>query len=118
MDFKQTLSSLFKKHGQEILLDTFFEKHSFKAFLQIMRYKNKIYIDLPQGEIGRRDNGCFLYIGPPEYDFTEKINLTKINFGGSVYRVKRAQKVYFGDEPLYIWAVLYRTIKDGAYENA
>lgn len=118
MNFLILMHRFFEKHGQEMILDTFTEQHEIRAFIQVMRYKNKIYIDLPQGEIGRRDNGCFLYIGPPEHDFTDKIDATKIFFAGQKYRVRRAQRIYFGNRPLYIWAVLYRTIRDGEYENA
>lgn len=118
MDFHRLMHRFFLKHGQEMTLDTFTEQTKIRAFIQVMRYKNKIYIDLPQGEIGRRDNGCFLYIGPPEYDFTDKVTTTKLYFAGQKYRVRRAQRIYFGNRPLYIWAVLYRTIKDGEYEVA
>ena len=111
------LEKLFLKHGQEVVVDTYFNTQSVHAFIQLMRYKNKIYIDLPQGEIGRRDNGCYLYVGPPECDFTADAALTKIIFNKQVFRVKRAEVVYFGNKPLYIWAVLYRTIKDGEYEK-
>ena len=115
MNMEKKLAQLFEKCGQEILLDTFSEKFTYRAFVQMMRYKNKMYIDLPQGEVGRRDNGCYLYIGPPEYDFTRIPTITKVTFGGFLYRVKRAEMIYLKGRPLYVWAVLYRVIKDGEY---
>lgn len=118
MDMERRLSLLFSKCGQDIVLDTFWEQKPIRAFVQMMRYKNKMYIDLPLGEMGRRDNGCYLYIGPPEHDFTKTPKLTEITFGGHRYHVKRAEMIYLLGKPFYVWAVLYRAIEGGEYENA
>lgn len=117
MDSTKKIAELFSKHGQEIELQWPFESYYYKAFVQLMRYKNKMYIDLPMGEMGRRDNGCYLYIGPPEYDFSQNWETVKIYFEGRKHRVKRAQMIYCGGKPFYVWAVLYRTVKDGEYEG-
>ncbi|MBQ8550785.1 MAG: hypothetical protein IKL44_03295 [Clostridia bacterium] len=80
-----------------------------------MRYKNKIYVDLPRGPAGTRDNGSYLYIGKPQYDFSETWNASKVYIDGRVFWVKRAELIRFGGRPLYVWAVLYPAIEGGKY---
>jgi hypothetical protein len=83
--------------------------------VQIMRYKNKIYVDLPRGPAGMRDNASYLYIGKPQYDFSETFNTAKVYIENRVFWVKRAQLIRFGGQPLYVWAVLYPAMEDGKY---
>ncbi len=118
MNITKTVSKLLEKRGQDVKVVLRYDEYNIKAFIQLMRYKNKMYIDLPMGEIGRRDNGCYLYIGPPEPDFTECWTTTDVYFNGYTYGVKRAQMIYCDGKPFYIWAVLYRIVKDGEYERA
>ncbi len=118
MDSTKMILKLFEKRAQDIKVTIRQETYNIKAFIQLMRYKNKMYIDLPMGEIGRRDNGCYLYIGPAEPNFSSDWNTTKVFFEGYAHRVKRAQMIYCDGKPFYIWAVLYRIVKDGEYEGA
>ena len=82
---------------------------SVKAIIQPMRYKNKMYLDMDRNELGFRDNECFLYIGPPWPDFCHLWN-------GVVIK-SRADKISFGGETVYIWAVLKPRIKDDLYDT-
>lgn len=117
MNATEKINELFSKHGQSITVVNSLKEYNIKAFVQVMRYKNKMYIDLPMGGLGRKDNGCYLYVGPPECDFTENAVTAKIFFEGYKHRVKRAEMIYCDGKPFYVWAVLYRTIKDGDYED-
>lgn len=117
MNIEKSINRLFKTCGQDVVIRKSFIDYHDKAFIQLMRYKNKIYVDLPAGEVGIRDNGTYLYIGKPKYDFTESWGGIHIFCDGYRYLVKRAQMIYLGTKPVCVWAVLYRTVKDGEYER-
>lgn len=118
MKIENRIDRLFQKYGQEVRVNLRHVRYNIKAFVQHMRYKNKMYIDLPLGAVGERDNGCYLYVGPPECDFSDEWGGVELFVGGYRYLVKRAQMIYLGEKPIYVWAVLYRTIKEGNYERS
>lgn len=79
----------------------------FKAFLQPLRYKNKMYMEGTYTPIGRDMNGLYLYIGPDDHD------LSRIEKHGRVidgenrqYIIQRVEKVFCGDKIFYFWAIL------------
>lgn len=113
----EAVNRLFDKYGQDVVIEINAERYEDTAFVQLMRYKNKIYLDLPVGEIGTRENGSYLYIGKPCYDLSKQTDNVKIYSEGFLHYVKRAQTIYCAGKPLYTWAVLYRTVKDGEYEK-
>ena len=117
MNIEKSVKKLFETCGQDVTVQIEYKQYNDKAFVQLMRYKNKIYIDLPLGETGIRDNGSYLYIGKPEYDFSDSWGTVRIYCDGYKYMVKRAQMIYLGSKPVCLWAVLYRTVRDGKYER-
>lgn len=80
-----------------------------KAFIQPLRYKNKMYLDGIYTEIGFNSQGHYLYIGPPKPDLTILSDSGYISADGTDYRIDRAERVYIGEEVFYIWAII-RTI--------
>lgn len=114
MDLKKKIDSLLEKHGRKI--EIFFDETPIDTFalIQPLRYKNKMYLELERSEIGIKDNTCFLYIGPAEYDLRDS-NVTIRCEDGS-FSVSRADMIYFGNTPSYVWAVLNKRIKDGYYD--
>ncbi len=86
----------------------------FKALIQPLRYKNKMYLDGIYTEIGFNSQGHYLYIGPPEIDLTAADDSQFLKSDGVSYQIDRAEKVYSGEEPFYIWAVI-RTIVEEKY---
>ncbi len=80
----------------------------FNGFIQPLRYKNKMYLYGVNTEIGYNAQGYYLYIGPPEYDLTQNEDAIIID-GDIKYQIDRAEKIKFGDEVLYVWAVV-RTV--------
>ncbi len=117
MNIEKSVNKLFDTCGQDVTLQISIYEYHAKAFVQIMRYKNKMYVDLPMGEPGILDDGCYLYIGKPEYDFSNDWGTVRVFFGGYKHKVKRAHMLYVGNKPVCVWAVLYRTIRDGKYET-
>jgi len=82
------------------------ESGSFGAFLQPLRYKNKMYLGGVNTRIGFNREGHYLYLGPPEHDLTEAPHGAWIACGDERYTIDRAEKVFFGDEPSHIWAIV------------
>ncbi|MBR6693883.1 MAG: hypothetical protein IKL62_02930 [Clostridia bacterium] len=117
MDYKKGIDRLLERYGRDATIENLGKRYSDKAIIQLMRYKNKIYVDLPIGPSGMRDNATYLYIGKPEHDFSTSWRNVRIFADGLHFLVKRAQMIYCGQEPLYLWAVLYPAIRDGAYEG-
>ncbi len=76
------------------------------GFLQPLRYKNKMYLDNDYLPGGYAESGHFLYLGPPDIRLDRMTPGTQIAAGTESYTVKRAECVYWGGKPLYVWAVL------------
>ncbi|MBQ8502684.1 MAG: hypothetical protein IJ491_00200 [Clostridia bacterium] len=79
----------------------------FKAFLQPLRYKNKIYLSGVPTEIGYDSLRKYLLIAPPEakLDLIDG-NTYILQFDGANFSVDHCEKVYYKEKPLYFWAVV------------
>ncbi len=87
------------------------EKSAFKALIQPLRYKNKMYLDGIYTEIGFNSQGHYLYLGPPEPDLCTLAAGEHLRADGVNYQIDRAEKVYQNDKVFYIWAII-RTITE------
>ena len=85
---------------------------SHRAVISPLRYKNKMYLDGVYTDVGFNSEGHYLCICPPACDLTALGDGEYLRCSGTDYRIDRAEKVYFGDEPLYIWAVIRVIVKD------
>lgn len=101
-------SKLINRWGREVCLNFSQTKKSkpFKAFLQPLRYKNKMYLQGNFTDIGLSAQGYYLYIGPPEFDLKEAEDDGFLSAGGEKYQIDRAEKIYRGSDVWYVWAVL------------
>lgn len=92
--------------------ETQWNSAEFKCFIQPLRYKNKMYLDGVNTAIGFNSEGHYLYIGPPEHDLTEEFSdFTWLNCGDDKYKIDRAEKVYYGSEVFYIWAIIRKIVE-------
>lgn len=106
---KEELSMLMERYGRSVSLSTEDGWHSpqFTAFIQPLRYKNKMYLEGVHTAIGIHNPGYYLYIGPASHDITRLGEDARLNaFGGERYQIDRAERVTIGEEALYIWAIL------------
>ena len=76
------------------------------AIISPLRYKNKMYLDGVNTEIGFNSQGHYLYLGPPSPDLTLASEGDYLAAGGEKYRIDRAERVYHGSEIFYIWAII------------
>ncbi len=108
-----TVKPIMKKYGQSAVItdSTTGKKISFKAFVQALRYKNKLYLRGTFTELGRNQQDYYLYIGPPDIDLTVVDADTKtLTVSGTQYIVDRVEEHYIGDELIYIWGILHPTV--------
>ena len=102
-DIAEQIKSLMKEAGQQVEIVSGGVTKSIYAFLQPLRYKNKMYIELQPSEVGRVDDGCYLYLGPADTDFlADDIMYAH----GRRFVVQRVEKVYLFSKPLYSWATV------------
>ncbi len=108
------LDTIFKRFGREISLKSDDGRSSeiFHGFIQPLRYKNKMYLDGVYTVIGFDNQGKYLYIGPPKHDLTAFDTSSGYILCDEVkYTVDRAEKVYCGEYPLYIWAIIREIVE-------
>ncbi len=106
-----TLSGLFK-YGVTCYLTVPNEWNSehFKAYIQPIRYKTKLYLEGEHTEIGVNKNDVYLYLGPANHDLTRlSENARVVDKSGNLYKIDKSERIFFGDECIYIWAVIRKT---------
>lgn len=106
-----TLNSMFEKYGQEVTLKTEdgWSSPIFGAFIQPLRYKNKMYLNGVNTVIGFNSQGHYLYIGPPDHD--PKFESGYIESNGQKFTVDRRERVYLKNEVVYIWAIIREIVE-------
>lgn len=108
MDTAKALKKLFEKSGVTLSIRN--EKGSeekFKAFLQPLRYRNKIYLRGVATELGYDSLKKYLLISPAQTDLSV-VDGTKLAlyFDNKHLSIDHTEKVYFGAEPFYTWSIV------------
>lgn len=103
---------LFDKYGVKmsyVVSSSVKESHDFFAFLQPLRYKNKLYLSGVPTELGYDGLNKYLLICSPDIKLG---NIDGINyrlcFGDRAFGVDHFETVYHMNEPLYIWAIVHK----------
>lgn len=101
------IEQILKSFGRDVCLANGdgWTSATFRAFIQPLRYKNKMYLEGIYTAAGKSEKGYYLYIGPKEHDLTKSDDFL-IKAGSDMLKIERAEKVYFKGEVCYIWAVL------------
>lgn len=108
------IDEMFRRFGREIRLrkDDGWYSPLYHGFIQPLRYKNKMYLDGVYTVIGFDNQGKYLYIGPPEHDLTNFDTSTgHVESDGVKYTIDRAEKVYYSNTPIYIWAIIREIVE-------
>lgn len=106
------LKALLKRHGQQVTVAIGDLQTDCFAFVTPLRYKNKMYLDADVTDFGITDNTRLLYIGPADPDFTNSWSNTVVTVGNKRHFVTRADMIYWGGKPFYIWAVLGNYVEE------
>ena len=87
-----------------------------RAFLEPLRYRNKIYIGGEYHQLGFLRREKYLYVGKSTHRLVE--NESVIEMQGDKYIVKRCETYFVKDTPIYEWAILvpYGEEKEDEYD--
>ena len=75
-----------------------------RAFIQPLRYRNKIYVGGEYRNLGMKYSEKYLYVGIPDIPLVE--NKTIIERKDEKYLVKRVERYYVKEQVAYTWAIL------------
>ncbi len=104
-------NSLFDKYGVTVTSSNGQNAAVFNAFLQPLRYKNKIYLSGVPTELGYDGLNKYLLLAPPELDINYlEGNGYTLSFGTDTFATDHCEPVYLGKKKLYYWAIVH---KDG-----
>lgn len=106
---KNTVSKYIARFGRKMVLSNADGDTEFSAFLQPLRYKNKMYLSSTFTEIGFDTLRKFILICPADIDITtvDGINVL-LKFEDDDYCVDHCEKVYMKNKPLYYWAIVHQ----------
>lgn len=104
-----TIETMLNKFGNSVHISGSdgWQSPVFSAFIQPLRYKNKLYLSGEITPIGTNSNNVYLYIGPACHDLTKLDKSYKIHDKeNNAYFIDRAEKIKVKDNIVYIWAVI------------
>lgn len=102
-------NKLFEKYGVEVVSFDGERTVTFPAFLQPLRYKNKIYLSGVPTELGYDGMNKYLLLAPPEMDISslKGINVS-LTFDGESFSADHCEPIYLGKKRLYYWAIVHK----------
>lgn len=119
MPIKQQIAIMLARFGNAAeILQSDGQRVAVRAFVQPLRYKNKLYLESAIGVFGEEEDGAYLYIGPPEPQLDRMGHDCRISYDGQVYRISRSEQIVVGDVPLYCWAVIRPQYAHGDREES
>lgn len=84
----------------------------YRAFVQPVRYKNKMYLNDVESPIGTVSENYYLYIGPADVLLKGLEGRTLIKTAIMDCTVERAENVFLGNEIIYTWAILRKVVEE------
>ena len=110
----ERIKRLINRYGQTVCAETESGERSpdYKAFVQPVRYKNKMYLNAVESPIGTVSENYYLYVGPYDVQLNSVNEPVNIHTAIMTCTVERTECVFLDDEILYIWAILRRVIED------
>lgn len=91
-------------YGEDIAVINDDDTVSTRAFIEPLRYRNKIYIGGGYRTLGMKYSEKYLYVGIPDITLVE--NKTIVKRKDNEYLVKRVERYYVGEQIAYTWAIL------------
>lgn len=107
-----SIEKMLNKYGNSVFISGAdgWKSPLFSAFIQPLRYKNKLYMTGDITPLGINRNSVYLYIGPARHDLTKLDKSYRIHDSeNNTYIIDRAEKVIVKNNTLYIWAVIRQT---------
>ncbi len=104
-------NKLFDKYGVKMSYISSQDSNTFDfyAFLQPLRYKNKLYLSGVPTELGFDGLNKYLLICDPGINMESIDGINhRLVFGKNAYGVDHHEIIYRMGEPLYMWAIIHR----------
>jgi len=107
------IKTLLCRYGQDVTLCfSGNENRQHRAFIQPLRYKNKLYLEGEYTPVGYFDSDTYLYIGPGDDDIGPRIREVRMFAGDAEYFFVRADVVKIKNNCIYTWAIVKPVIAD------
>lgn len=100
-----------KRYGDDVEIVRNGKTIKSKAFIQPLRYKNKMYVSGETLPAGFYDGGHYLYIGLNNVKIDKDYRNIIIYRNNKGYIIRRAENYIMKSKILYIWAILTPYIK-------
>ena len=84
----------------------------YKAFVQPLRYKNKMYLDGTHSRIGHIDESHYLYVGPANVDICALNDGARLKMDNKEYFFIKKENVIVAGEIIYMWAIIRAVINE------
>ena len=120
MSVTATLKKYVEKYGTTVSLSSDGKVFGtpYRAFIQPLRYKNKMYLMGVRSKLGWIDQSHYLYIGPAEKDVAGLKSAARIRSQNENFYIVKAENVHLGDNIFYNWAVIRAVVEDQASQAA
>lgn len=120
MSVTATLKKYVDKYGTTVSLSSDGKVFGtpYRAFIQPLRYKNKMYLMGVRSKLGWIDQSHYLYIGPAEKDIASLTSAARIRSQNENFYIVKAENVHLGDNIFYNWAVIRAVVEDQASQAA
>ena len=108
---KRDLTSILNRYGRDMTLRsvTDGEEEIFRAFLQPLRYKNKMYLNRIATELSYTNTRKFLLICAADVAVeTADGYVSVIEAEGDRYCIDHSEKVYAKGVPVYSWSIVHQ----------
>ena len=110
----KSIDTFIERYGCEVALSangTTFAQ-AYRAFVQPLRYKNKMYLEGTRSRIGYVDQSYYLYVGPGHVDVTELSSGAVLKMGETKFYFSHAEAVRLADQTIYMWAILRALVEE------
>lgn len=104
MSLLSCVDSEILRYGSQVTIISGEEQVQTRAFVEPLRYRNKIYIGGEYRPLGVAIREKYLYIGRSAYRLQE--NRSVVEAHGERYLVKRSETFFIRDLPVYEWAIM------------
>jgi hypothetical protein len=102
-------NKLFDKFGVILTASYGDDTVRFPAFLQPLRYKNKIYLSGVATELGYDGLNKYLLICPPEINIKDIDGINcRLCLGDEAFGVDHYETVYRFGKAFYLWAIIHK----------
>ena len=120
MSVTATLKKYVEKYGTTVALSSDGKVFGtpYRAFIQPLRYKNKMYLMGVRSQLGWIDQSHYLYIGPAEKDIVSLTSAARIRCQNENFYIVKAENVHLGDSVFYNWAVIRAVVEDQTAQTA